>query len=126
MEVVCNKSDCGDDWYVIERALTFPRRTWVEPIPNILNCFRYMDSARISDADVEGTKAEMLEIARAIKGHGSYGAKRCAVQVDLKENKVFLYSPRNSQEWGEITLEEAYRLADQINDLLGDPEEKGK
>ena len=76
MKIVLKKSGALDDWYTIERA-HHENRQWLEPTGP--NSMRLMYSGRISDACVEGTAAEMLEIAKAIKARGSASFKRCAV-----------------------------------------------
>lgn len=64
MKIVLKKSDFLDDWYVIERA-HHEGRQWLERTgPNMM---KLMDSARISDACLEGGGEQMLAIARAIK-----------------------------------------------------------
>ncbi len=81
-------------------------------------------SARISDADVEGSAYEMREIAKAIRARGRYSAKRCAVYVD--GDKVCFRSPRNSSEDGVTNLAFADELATIIETslALGSPEQK--
>lgn len=109
MKLILRKSDVLDDWYVIERA-EHDNRTWFEQTePNVM-VFR--SSARISDADVEGTSAEMLEIAEAIKKRERTWFKRCAVRVD--GCAAYFHSPRNSSTDGVVPLEDADELADEI------------
>lgn len=104
----------SEDWFVIERA-EHEHKTWVEPIGP--NAAALRDSSRFSDADVEGTKAEMLLIADAIQNRKQYGARRCAVRV--VGNVVFFSSPRNSQVEGQCSLQEADDLAAEILNQLG-------
>jgi len=85
------------DWYVIKRAN--------DP-----------QDGRITDADVEGSGAEMLAIARAIEKRGRDDFKRCAVNAHMEP--VLLWSPRNSQEHAEIALEVADQLAREIRAKL--------
>jgi hypothetical protein len=87
----------GAGWYIIERAV--PRWT-VE------------NGERFSDADVEGRGAEMLAIADAIKNRGHVAFRRCAVNV--VNERVFFWSPRNSSHYGECNLSEADELAELI------------
>lgn len=89
-EVHLNQSLWLDDWYVIEDAR----------------------GCRISDADVEGTLAEMVTIAEAIESRGRVSHKRCAIWRD--DDRFGLMSPRNSQREAFITEAAADGLAKQI------------
>lgn len=105
MKLTLTKSDFLDDWYLIERA-EHDGRSWLEPIgPNAtaLRC-----SSRFSDADVEGTGAEMLAIADAIERRDRVSFKRCA--VNARADPVTFCSPRNSRTDGECSLAEADEL----------------
>lgn len=113
MKLTIRKSEMLGDWYVIERA-EHDGREWLETIgPNAqaLRC-----SSRFSDADVEGTASDMLEIAAAIEKRGSFSAKRCAVLIvpatafSMNATAEF-WSPRNSRARGAVTLAEADELA---------------
>ncbi len=53
-----------DDWYLIERA-EHDGRVWLEPMGP--GAMALCCSSRISDADVEGSREEMLAIAQAIE-----------------------------------------------------------
>ncbi len=106
--VVCVKSDNLPDWYTIERA-EHENKHWMEPTEYGA---KLMYSGRISDACVEGTSEEMLAIAAAIKNGTSVDFRRCA--ADRVDNGYLLHSPRNSQEPGLITFEEADALAESI------------
>lgn len=106
------KSDAFDDWYLIERRDHDGRR-WEEPTPWGVALRK---SARISDACVEGSAAEMLAIAAAIETRGRYFADRCAVWFD--DDRAFFESPRNSQEPGVATLADADDLAREIRAAL--------
>ncbi len=98
------------DWWVIERA-EHEGRTWMERTgPNSMSL---RDSARFSDADVEGDSHEMIAIAKAIEERGHVSFRRCSVQV-ISENEVLFNSPRNSQEDGVVTLADADDLAAEI------------
>lgn len=109
MKIVLEKSDCIDDWYCIERA-EHEGRTWLERTePNVL---QFMDSARISDACVEGTADEMLDIAEAIKSRGSAEYRRCAVRVE--GDTAYFWSPRNSTAEAAIPLADADDFAAQV------------
>ena len=113
MKLVMRKSEHLDDWYVIEHA-EHDGREWLENVG--ANCMALRRSARISDADVEGSAAEMLEIASAIEERGQVSFKRCAVMAD-GETALF-YSPRNSTRDGECSLAEADELAKDIRRQL--------
>lgn len=108
MRLTVRKSDRLDDWWVIERA-EHDGRKWMERTEYgmALRC-----SSRFSDADVEGTAAEMLAIADAIKSRGGAAFGRCSVEVD--GDVARFNSPRNSMEDGECTLAEADELAAEI------------
>jgi hypothetical protein len=113
MELTIVKSEHMDDWYLIERA-EHDGREWIEQIgPNAstLRC-----SSRFSDADVEGHGCEMLAIADAIDAKASEHFKRCA--VDVNGDEVRFWSPRNSQEDGVVTYDEAKRLAEKIREVV--------
>lgn len=104
------KSNSLDDWYVIER-LHHDGNEWLKPIPHGMAFCR---SARFSDnADVEGTGAEMLAIASAIKQRKDESFKRCSVTF-LEDGAVAFESPRNSEEPGIVTVADADALADLI------------
>lgn len=107
-KVVLVKSEVMSDWWCIERA-EHDGREWLEEADGYST---FMRSARISDADVEGTAEEMVEIARAIRQRGSYSAKRCA--VDARGERVLFWSPRNSRVTASISREAAEDLATQI------------
>lgn len=66
----------------------------------------------INGASVEGTPAEMRELASAILARGRYRAKRCA--VDATGDRVLLWSPRNSIEAASVPYARAEELARSI------------
>jgi hypothetical protein len=103
-----------DDWYTIELA-EHDGRTWLERTGSNVMSARY--SGRISDADVEGTAAEMLAIAAAIESRKLVSFRRCAVAWE--DMNVALWSPRNSQEIGFVSHAEAIELAADIRAKLG-------
>lgn len=111
-KLTLRKSDWLDDWYVIELA-EHDGKVWLEPREHGASLNH---SGRFSDADVEGTKEEMLSIAAAIKLRTSESFKRCAVRVNGDD--VFFWSPRNSQRQGHVSLAVADELADKMVDLL--------
>jgi hypothetical protein len=105
VNLTLRKSDWLDDWYVIERA-EHDGRTWLEPIPGGL---AFMCSARLGDADIEGTAAEMLAIADAIETNRSVSFRRCAAR---REGTGYLLgSPRNSVKFTAVRLADAMALA---------------
>lgn len=108
------KSDWIENWYTIER-LEHDNRVWLEQTgPRVASI---QDSARISNADVEGEAHEMLQIADAITSRGRVSFRRCAVRVE--GDRVFFCSPRNSIVDGECSLEEADELAEIIKTTFG-------
>lgn len=109
--LVCRGS-VVDDWYVIERR-DHDGRSWVERT-SYGAAFR--TSARFSDADVEGNAEHMLGIATAIETRTEFRAKRCAVAFD--GDRVFFWSPRNSEVRGEVSLADADALAAQIRPMI--------
>lgn len=109
IRLTINRFDGFDDWFVIERAEHDGRR-WYEATDHGRV---FMKSSRFSvNADVEGTSAEMLDIAGAIRSRSGVCYKRCAVLVDGQ--RVLFWSPRNSETPGETSLEHADELARQI------------
>lgn len=114
MRLAIRRSGHLDDWYVVERA-EHDGRSWLEPLGE--NSAGLRCSSRFSDADVEGTAAEMLALAEAIEARGEARFRRCA--VDARSELVTFCSPRNSQLDGEVTLAEALALAAEIRATLG-------
>lgn len=104
-----------EDWYVIERA-EHHGRMWLEPLPGGGMALRY--SGRFSDADIEGSAAEMRAIAKAIRDRTSVSFRRCAVVANAGDTVEFS-SPRNSMRPGITTLAAALDLARKIEELLG-------
>lgn len=109
MKIVLEKSDCIDDWYSIVRA-EHDGREWWEKIDKTSSRLRM--SKRISDACVEGTSREMMEIARAIKNNQDAHFKRCAVK--FSDDGVHFWSPRNSEQDAVIPVEDANEFADSV------------
>lgn len=117
-DVILVKSESMDDWFVIERA-EHEHRGWMEDVDDgDFHYAAYRWSGRISDADVEGTAAEMLAIADAIERGESVHFRRCAALV-RPDGGYQLNSPRNSQRYGNITAEEAKRLVISIREVAG-------
>ena len=114
MKIKLRKSDCRPDWYLIVRA-EHDGRIWIDKIGDVLY---NMKSERLSpEACIEGNSEEMIDIANAIKSRQGIRHKR--VGVRFEEDGVHLYSPRNSEHDGIVTVEEANELADQIlKDLI--------
>lgn len=114
MKLTIRPCESLGDWYVIERA-EHDGRVWFEETgPNSMSL---RASARFSDADVEGTRAEMLMIADAIQFRTSASFRRCS--VDATAEPVRFNSPRNSQVDGTCSLAEADELAEEILRILG-------
>lgn len=101
------KSDL-DDWFTIERA----QHANVHELRPTKYGAALFYSGRISDACVEGTADEMRGIAAAIERRSTESHKRCAVNAST--DRVELWSPRNSQEHGIVSLADADELAAQI------------
>lgn len=114
MKMTLRKSNCIDDWYVIEKA-EHDGKEWRERTSGNSSSFR--STARISDAEVEGTSAEMLAIADAIMGETACSFKRCA--VTCRDGYAYLWSPRNSQHPGKVSMEDGRDLAEQIYKVIG-------
>jgi hypothetical protein len=97
--LVLRKSDCLDDWYVIERRNSFEQL--------------------VEGSTVEGTAQHMLAIADAIQCRSEHTEKRCAVQANCGD--AAFWSPKNSKgAMGTVTLEDADELAAQIVAELGE------
>ncbi len=109
VELTCKKSDVLSDWYVIERK-HHDGREWWEPTGPNSSSLRL--SSRIGNATIEGTLAEMQELARAIKEGKQIDFRRCAAEVTPLG--VYLESPRNSEVPTLVTLASATALADEI------------
>lgn len=124
MKLTITKSDALDNWYLIERAEHDGREwnartTWGSA---------FCKSSRICgdavgdtppgfSACVEGTAAEMLDIAEAIERRGEVSFTRCS--VDARSEPVLIGSPRNGNGVdAEVTRDEADELAAKIKALL--------
>ncbi len=103
-----------DGWCVIERA-QHDGRGWLDPVRG---GFSFQCSSRISDADIEGTPGEMLELADAIEKGGRSYHKRCAV-LTLPDGNVEMWSPRNSQRNAVVAKHRAMELAAAIRAACG-------
>jgi hypothetical protein len=102
------KSDWLADWYVIERK-EHGGREWLERIgPGALAFCR---SARLGNADIEGTGEEMRAIASAIIAGEAAGFTRCAVSP--RPDGFALWSPRNSIGKTVISKDCALELAEE-------------
>jgi hypothetical protein len=111
--IVCRKSDWLADWYVIESNAVPVFGEEPLYLDGRLIGSSLTSTARISDADVEGTGDEMLAIADAIERGEPVGFKRCAVKP-IEGGGFALRSPRNSQEPGAITAKQAAGLVASI------------
>ena len=107
------KSDSLDNWYTIEWA-EHDNREWLEPTEY---GFRFMMSARPSDACIEGTAEEMLAIASAIELREQCVFRRCAVYPNGM-GRVALDSPRNSSYPAVVSLAVADALVAAIRATL--------
>lgn len=91
-DITLVKSDIIPDWCIIE-WYEHDGREWFEKTGPNSSSFRR--SARVSDAEVEGTNVEMIEIAKAIVEKREVEFRRCA--VDARDHSAIkLWSPRNS------------------------------
>lgn len=99
-----------DDWWLIVRAEHEGVSEWV---PTTYGA-AWFDSARVSDACVEGSLFEMLGLADAIEKRASCHHRRCAVEV--ADGHADFWSPRNSMERARVPLDVADALAKQIRE----------
>ena len=117
--LTCRKSEWMDDWYTIEWAEHENTTTLERCAPG---AYRLAYSGRVSDADVEGDGAEMLDIAAFLEdpkeGYLSGGYRCEAVRVG---DTIELCSPRNSTTPGRITLEQGRHLASEIRRVVEVP-----
>ena len=105
-------NDCFGDgyWYTIIRA-EHDGREWIENIDT--NTSRFMCSERLSpEACIEGTKEEMLDVAKAIKNNGLAKYKRVAVSFAF--GGFVFWSPKNSEHEAFISVEDADEFAEQV------------
>lgn len=110
VELTCRKSDGMDDWYVIERK-NHDGRVWMEQVSDI--GFSLRSSARLGNADIEGSAFEMQAIAQAIKAKDQANFRRCAVYV-RDDGMVEMFSPRNSDGPSIVPYARAEALAEEI------------
>ncbi len=110
-EIKLVKAECLDNWYTIEWA-EHDGRAWFEPTEYGGESLHM--SCRISDACVEGSAEEMIEIAKAIQKRGTVSFRRCAILTDINIGTVEFWSPRNSDKHGIVTQLAADNLAEQI------------
>lgn len=108
-ELTVTKSESLDDWWLIERK-DHDGRVRFEPTDYGATL---RASSRITNADIEGTAAEMLAIADAIESGASAGFRRCSAGR-RSDGAYELQSPRNSTYAAVIPLESAQRLAQVI------------
>lgn len=105
--------DSGNNWYVIERA---EHEGGVGLKWTANGRLSLHDSARFSDADIEGTAEEMIAVAQAIQQRKMVSFKRCAVRFE--PDVAVFWSPRNSQIDGICSHAEADHLMADIIALL--------
>ena len=116
MKIILKKAECLPDWYIIERY-GVPEKTWWEETGP--HSFRLMTSSRIVPSySVEGTTAEMIELAKCILDGSDCHFTRCAIA--FKKKGVEIWSPRNSSNSpkGLITREEAREFAESVIRML--------
>lgn len=120
---LCIEEGSFDDWFCIVRDLASDeekRAAHMESVGIGHTVFRVPE--RLSNADCEGTRDEMREIALAIIARKSFRAKRCAVElVEHEGAQYFLFwSPRNSFDASRmpVTIEAAVALATEIVNTL--------
>lgn len=78
------------DWYFLERK----------------------DGVRLTDTRIEGTRSEMVMLARAIQAREGYCSNHCGVRID--RDRVYLWSPRNGEHKAVVPLATADALASEI------------
>lgn len=100
--------------YAVERA-AHDGRAWVEHVGD--RAQRYMTSAKICDADVQGSADELLELASAIGARGEFAGHRCAVRV--AGDRAWLWSPADPGRAAVVPLARADALAAAIAARLG-------
>jgi hypothetical protein len=108
IDLACVRSENLDDWYLIERA----EHDGTTELRRVGYGFALWTSARISDADVEGTGAEMLALADAIDAGEDESFSRCS--VEFADGGVLFDSPRNSQQPARVSVASAKALAAKI------------
>lgn len=117
MKIILKKAECLTDWYTIERAGVTERTWWEETGPH---SSRLMTSSRIVPSYcVEGTSAEMIELAKCILDGSDCEFRRCAIAFTKKG--VEIWSPRNigyNSARGLITREEAREFAESVIRML--------
>lgn len=114
--LICRFCDWMEDWFVIDRR-DHDHTRWYERTEYGV---AVMCSSRISDADIEGTGAEMLAIADAITARSSESFRRCeCIHVD---GGFELSSPRNSSFAVFVPYTVADMLALDIRAAVADPQ----
>lgn len=99
-----------DDWHTITKA----EHEGVTEVRWSGGHGRLYCSDRVSDACVEGTRAEMVAIANGIKARTPVSFRRCAVSFDDGMEHALFRSPRNSSRPGMVPIARAVELADAI------------
>lgn len=108
--IVLQETDIPD-YFVIVRE-KHDGRTWLETREcDGYTCSQFMSSERlVPDACIEGPLDHATALALAIKARTSAHFKRCAVQVN--DDRVLLWSPKNSSTYAEVPLSVADAMAD--------------
>lgn len=101
-----------DSWFQIEKA---DHDNVIKFVQKSHNAYSLYDSARISDASVEGHLYEMQDLAKAILANESMVHYRCAVSPH--KNGFVFWSPRNSENVGWVTTDVAIALAKEIQSI---------
>jgi len=111
-------NDCGDNWYTVIRTEHDGKEWWQEcDSPYGGKYTQWMKSERlVPDACIEGSGDELVEIAIAIQDKRDVSFKRIAVRFE--KDGVHLYSPKNSNTDGVVSLEEAREFAEITLQLL--------
>lgn len=116
------RSDWMGDWFVLEREVHDDGDYEMVAPDDISKDGRimaasHMPSSRVGDADVEGTAEEWAGMLAALRGGGSYSAKRCAVRP-VERRGAAVWSPRNSRELSVLDKETVDYLVPKIEATL--------
>ena len=110
-ELILRECEGMTDWFVVDRT-NHNNDEWMEPDDERSRSL--ILSSRISDADIEGSKSEMIALAQAILNGKEFSAKRCAVSSSTEVDRVMMWSPRNSQVKAAVLKKPALDLANNI------------
>lgn len=108
------RSEFVQDWYVVVRT-HHDGKTWLEPaVHEGVPYLSLKTSERLSDADIEGTREEMIALMTAILDGKEASFKRCGAEP--VDDGWLLGSPRNSTEWAFVSTENARKAAQEFLD----------